>query len=389
MIGAGSIFVLLYFKYFLKQNLESLKASKTVADSISKAGALLVILFGTIIVWTMGLNSASGVKIVGEIPAGLSSFSIPVIEVSQVVMLFPVAIIISLVGFMESISIATTLASKRRQKIDANQELIALGSANIGSAFTGGYPVTGGLSRSVVNSSAGANTNLASIITALLIAVTVLFLTPLFYYLPQAILGAIVIVAVASLFDFKSFKHIWAYNKQDAIALLATFFGVLIFSIEAGIGIGVTTALLLYFYRTSKPHVAVVGRVGDTEHFRNVLRHEVKTCPEIFAVRIDESLYFANTRELERTLLKAVADEPKLESIVLICSAINFIDSSALDTLVRVIEELKSVGVNIYLAEIKGPVMDGLEKIGFFDKFGKENIFLSTHTAMEYLGCKR
>ena len=270
MIGTGSILVLLYFKYFLKKNLVSLKFSTSIAEPISKAGALLVVLSGTIIVWVFGLDSASGVRIVGEIPAGLPSLAMPVIKTSQITMLFPIAIIISLVGFMESISIATTLASKRRQKIDANQELIALGAANIGSAFTGGYSVTGGLSRSVVNSSAGANTNLASVITALLIAITVLFLIPLFYYLPQATLGAIVIVAVASLFDLKSFKHIWAYNKMDAVALLATFFGVLIFNIELGIGIGVTTALLLYLYRTSKPHVAVVGRVGETEHFRNV-----------------------------------------------------------------------------------------------------------------------
>ena len=388
-IGATSVLVLLYFKYFLKKNLESLKISMSFAEPVSKAGALLVVLCSTITVWAFGLNSASGVKIVGEIPAGLPSLTMPSIETSQIAMLFPVAIIISLVGFMESISIATTLASKRRQKIDANQELIALGAANIGSAFTGGYPVTGGLSRSVVNSSAGANTNLASIITALLIAVTVLFLTPLFYYLPQATLGAIVIVAVASLFDFKSFKHIWAYNKMDAVALLATFFGVLIFNIEIGIGIGVATALLLYLYRTSKPHFAVVGRVGETEHFRNVLRHEVKTCPETYAVRIDESLYFANTKELENCLLNAVADEPKLKNIVLICSAVNFIDASALDTLERVIDELHSAGVSIYLAEIKGPVMDRLEEIGFVANFGKENIFLSTHQAMEFLGCAK
>ena len=388
-IGLGSVLVLLYFKYFFKKNLESLSFSTSIAEPLSKAGALLVVLVSTLLVWGFGLNSASGIKIVGDIPAGFPSLTIPSLETSQIAALLPIALIISLVGFMESISIATTLASKRRQKIDANQELIALGAANIGSAFTGGYPVTGGLSRSVVNSSAGANTNLASIVTALLIAITVLFLTPLFYYLPQATLGAIVIVAVASLFDFKSFRHIWAYNKMDAFALLATFFGVLIFNIEIGIGIGVVTALALYLYRTSKPHVAIVGRVGKTEHFRNVLRHEVKTCPDTCALRIDESLYFANTKELENTLLHAAADEPELKNIVLICSAVNFIDASALDTLERVIEELNTAGVEIYLAEIKGPVMDRLEEIGFVENFGRKNIFLSTHQAIEFLGCKK
>ncbi len=388
-IGIGSILILTYFKKFLKRNLKSLKFSDVISETLSKTGALVVVFVSTILVWSFGLDSVSGVKIVGEIPAGLPPITIPSIEATQIAALFPIAMIISLVGFMESISIATTLASKRRQKIDANQELIALGTANIGASVTGGYPVTGGLSRSVVNFSAGANTNLASIITAVLIALTVLLFTPLFYYLPRATLAAIVIVAVASLFDFKSFRHIWAYSKTDALALLTTFFGVLIFNIEIGIGIGIATALLLHLYRTSKPHVAVVGRVGDTEHFRNVLRHEVKTCPETCALRIDESLYFANTKELERTLLSAVADEPKLKNIVLICSAVNFIDASALDTLERVVEELNSTGVNVYLAEVKGPVMDRLEKIGFVENFGKENIFLSTHQAIEFLGCKK
>ncbi len=388
-IGAGSVLVLLYFKKVLKGNLESLNVSSSVAETLSKTGALLVVLVSTLLVWGFGLNSASGIKIVGEIPAGLPPLTRPVIQMSQVAALLPIALIISLVGFMQGISIATTLASKRRQKIDANQELIALGAANVGASFTGGYPITGGLSRSVVNYSAGANTNLASIITAVLIALTVLLFTPLFYYLPQATLAAIVIVAVASLFDIRSFKHTWAYSKMDALALLATFFGVLIFNIEIGIGIGVATALLLHLYRTSKPHVAVVGRVGDTEHFRNVLRHDVKTCPETCALRIDESLYFANTKELERTLLSAVADEPKLKNIVLICSAVNSIDSSALDTLERTIEELDSAGVKLYLAEIKGPVMDRLEKIGFVERFGEDNIFLSTHQAMEFLGCQK
>ncbi len=297
--------------------------------------------------------------------------------------------IISLVGFTESISIATTLASKKRQKVDANQELLALGAANIGSAFSGGYPVTGGLSRSAVNYSAGANTGLASIITAVLVLVTVFVFTPLFYFLPQAILGAIVIVAVAGLFDYKSFLHIWRYNKMDAVALIVTFVGVLAFNIEVGIGLGIGTALLLYLYRTSNPHVAVVGRVGNTEHFRNVLRHEVITCPETHAMRIDESLYFANARELENSLLKAAAENKEIKNIVLICSAVNFVDSSALDTLERAITELKSAGVELYLAEIKGPVMDRLRRIGFVENFGEERIFLSTHLAFEYLGCAK
>ncbi len=386
-IGLGCVAVLFYFKTWFLKNLRALKVGDGVAGPLAKSGALFVVLASTVLVWAFGLNETAGVKIVGDIPVGLPGLTVPSVGAEQITALLPIAMIISLVGFTESISIATTLASRKRQKVDANKELIALGAANIGSAFSGGYPVTGGLSRSAVNDSAGANTGLASILTAILVAVTVLFLTPLFYFLPQATLGAIVIVAVAGLFDPKSFFHIWRYNKMDALALLATFFGVLLFNIEIGIAMGVGTALILYLYRTSKPHVAVVGRVGETEHFRNVLRHDVKTCPETHAVRIDESLYFANSRELEKTLLNAAAENPGLKNVLLICSAVTFIDSSALETLERVIEELKSGGIELYLAEVKGPVMDRLNKIGFVDAFGEEKIFLSTNLAFEHLNC--
>ncbi|MDH3493285.1 MAG: solute carrier family 26 protein [Acidobacteriota bacterium] len=386
-IGILSIGLLIYFRSFLAKQLLRLRVPENIAASIGKAGALVVVLLGTAFVWLLGLDMANSVKIVGAIPTGLPPLTIPDLNIEDVTALLPAAMIISLVGFTESISIATTLASRRRQKIDANQELIALGASNIAASFTGGYPVTGGLSRSAVNAGSGANTPLSSIITAVLIVVTVLFLTPLFYFLPQAVLGAIVVVAVAGLFDLKSFVHIWRYSKTDAIALLATFFGVLLFNIEVGIGIGVGTALVLYLYRTSRPHIAVVGRVGKTEHFRNINRHKVDVCPETHAVRIDESLYFANARSLENTLLNAVAENKELKNIVLICSAVNQIDSSALETLERVIDELRSAGVRLFLAEVKGPVMDRLKSIGFVDRFGEENIFLSTHLAFEHLGC--
>ncbi|MEZ5306311.1 MAG: solute carrier family 26 protein [Pyrinomonadaceae bacterium] len=389
LIGFGAIAILFYFKWLVEKNLSKLRMSAGLANAISKSGPLVVVFAGTIAVWLWGLNGTSAVKVVGSIPAGLPGFTIPELSMADIGALFPVALIISLVGFTESISIATTLASRRRQKIDANQELIALGAANVGAAVTGGYPVTGGLSRSAVNFSSGANTGLASVITAVLIGITLLFFTPLFYYLPQAVLGSMVIVAVVGLFDFKSFLTIWKYDKTDGIALLATFFGVLLFNIEAGIGIGIGTALLFFLHRTSKPHVAVVGRVGDTEHYRNVRRHEVSTCEETFAVRIDESLYFANAKTLENSLLGAVADNPKIRNIVLICSAVNFIDASALEILERVIEDLGSAGVRLCLAEVKGPVSDRLDRIGFLRHFGEENIFMSTHQAMKALGCER
>lgn len=387
-IAVLSIIALLMFGKMLARVARKLKIDDALAIPITKSGALVVVCVSILIVWGFSLDQTSGVLIVGSIPEGLAMPAIPEIDLASVSALLPVALIISLVGFTESISIATTLASKKRQRIDANQELIALGSANVAASFTGGYPVTGGLSRSAVNYNAGANTGLASIVTALLVALTVLFLTPLFYYLPKAVLAAVVIVAVAGLFDGKSFFQVWKYNKPDAIAMLVTFLGVLAFSIEIGIAIGVATALMLHLHRTSNPHIAVVGRVGNSEHFRNVKRHTVRTCPGTHAVRVDESLYFANSRELESCLLGAASKDDSIKNVLLICTAVNAIDSSALETLERVNEELASAGVTLYFAEIKGPVMDKLERVGFFDEIGVERVFLSTHEAFEHFGCK-
>jgi SulP family sulfate permease len=333
------------------------------------------------------LNGQAGIKIVGEVPAGLPSLTLPILDLNLWQLLLPTAVAISFVGYMESISVGKSLASKRRQKVDANQELVALGAANLGATLTGGYPVTGGFSRSVVNFSAGANTGLASIITAGLIALTVIFLTPLFYYLPQAVLAAIIIVAVFGLIDVATFKHVSRYNKADAASLLITFFAVLIIGVEAGIVVGVIATILLFLWRTNRPHVAIVGRVGESETYRNVRRHQVKTCPHVIAMRIDESLYFANTKFLEDKVLCSITDRPEVKHLVLIGIAVNFIDASALETLESLIDELRDAGVQLNLAEIKGPVMDRLKAIGFVDKIGAEHIFLSTHEAMQALDC--
>jgi SulP family sulfate permease len=299
----------------------------------------------------------------------------------------PTALAISFVGYMESISVAKSLASKRRQKVNADQELVALGAANFGATFTGGYPVTGGFSRSVVNFSAGANTGLASIITAGLIAFTVVFLTPLFYFLPQAVLAAIILVAVVGLIDVATLKHVWRYNKADAISMLVTFLAVLALGVEIGILVGVAAALALYIWRTSRPHMAIVGRVGHSETYRNILRHQVKTCPHVIAIRVDESLYFANTKYLEDTILQLVSDRPEVKHFVLIGIAVNFIDASALETLEALMRELRDAGVSFHLADIKGPVMDRLQKVGFVAQVGADKIHLSTHDAMVAVGC--
>jgi SulP family sulfate permease len=382
-VGLSSIFVLVYFKKGLSKHLKQVGVQNNVIIPLSKSGPLVVVILGTLLVWAFGLN----INIVGEVPAGLPSITLPLLNIDVWQLLLPTALAIGFVGYMESISVAKSLASKRRQKVDADQELIALGAANFGATFTGGYPVTGGFSRSVVNFAAGANTGLASIITAVLIAFTVIFLTPLFYFLPNAVLGAIIIVAVAGLIDVKTLKHVWRYNKADAASMLVTFLAVLAIGVESGILAGVAAALVLFIWRSSRPHMAIVGRVGTSETYRNILRHQVKTCPHVVSIRVDESLYFANTKYLQDTILQIVADRPEVKHLVLIGIAINFIDASALETLESLIQELRDAGVEFHLADIKGPVMDRLKSIGFVDQLGADKIHLSTHDAMQALGC--
>lgn len=384
-IAIGSLALLLIWKGPLPKRLLQHGYSSSWVEPLAKAGPLIVVIASTVIVWAFSLNQSNAVKVVGDIPAGLPSFSLPDLNWGLIRELLPAALLISIVGFLESVSVAKSLASKRRQKINADQELIALGTANIGAALTGGYPVMGGFSRSLVNYISGAVTPLASIFTALLIALTVLLLTPLIYFLPKATLAAIIVVAVVSLLDLNTFRHAWAYNKADAISLVATFFAVLILGVELGIVCGVGLSIALYLWRTSRPHIATVGRVGQTEHFRNVLRHTVQTEPDILVVRVDESLYFANSAYLETKLLADIADRPQVSQLVLVMSAVNFIDASALETLEMLSERLRDSGVTLHLAEVKGPVMDRLESVNFIDKYVHGKVFLSTHAAMVYL----
>lgn len=384
-IAGLAVAILLYAKGPMAGQLKRLGVSESWADPISKSGPLISVVLGILVVRLFRLDSGAGVGIVGEVPRGLPPLTVPRFDRALWQELLPAALLISFVGFLESVSVAKSLASKRRQKVDADQELVALGMANVGAAFTGGYPVTGGFSRSVVNFSAGANTPLASIITAALIAITVVLLTPLLYFLPQAVLAAVIVVAVVGLVDLRTVRETWRFNKPDAVSLLATFVTVLAVGVEVGIIVGVILSLVLYLWRTSRPHMAVVGRVGDSEHFRNVKRHTVTTYPNLLAVRVDESLYFANTAYLEDQLLAMVADNPEIEHLVLICSAVNFLDASALETLEMLIDRLRDSGVRLHLAEIKGPVMDRLQRSELLDRLAPGQVFLSTHAAVETL----
>jgi SulP family sulfate permease len=387
-LGAICLLSLFYFKNGLGEQLKKWGVNPVAIALIGKTGPLVVVIVSSLVVWGLQLDRVAAVKVVGNIPQGLPPLTLPLFDINIIKSLSTPALAISFVGFMEAFAVGKFLAGKKGQKINANQEFIALGGANIAAAFTGGYPITGGLSRSVVNFSAGANTALAGMITAVILAITVLFLTPLFYFLPQTSLAAIILVAVGNLLDFATLKRLWNYDKADAIAWLAAFVAVLLTSVEKGIMLGAVISLLLHLWRTSVPHIAIVGRVEDTEHFRNVLRHPVKTCPHVLAVRVDESLYFVNTKYLENYVMEAVRRNPEVKSLLLVCSAINLIDGSALETLQSLILDLENMGIEFYMSEVKGPVMDKLEKVGFVEKLGRDRIFLTTDQGMKFLECR-
>jgi SulP family sulfate permease len=292
--------------------------------------------------------------------------------------------LISVIGFVESVSVAQTLAAKKRQLIDPDQELIGLGAANLGASFTGGFPVTGGFSRSVVNYDAGADTPAAGAYTAIGLAGASLFLTPLIFHLPKATLAATIIVAVLSLVDFSILKKTWRHSKADFAAVAATMSITLLMGVELGVTAGVAVSILIHLYKTSRPHMAIVGQVPNTEHYRNVLRHHVITDPKILTIRIDESLYFANTRFLEDRIYYEVAKQPEVQHVVLMCSAVNTIDVSALESLEAINERLKAGGVTFHFSEVKGPVMDQLSATRFLDVLSGE-VFLSQHYAQTTL----
>jgi SulP family sulfate permease len=275
------------------------------------------------------------------------------------------ALLISIVGYVESISVALTLAAKRRQRVDPDQELIALGASNIGAAISGGFPVTGGFARSVVNFEAGAETPAAGAFTAVGMALATMFLTPLLFFLPNATLAATIIVAVLSLVDLGALKRTYAYSRADFAAMAATILITLAEGVEAGLVVGVALSIFLHLYSTSRPHVAVVGQIPGTAHFRNVARHTVVTDPEILSLRVDESLYFPNARFLEDRINEAVAANPAIRHVILECPAVNAIDASALESLEAINHRLKDGGITFHLSEVKGPIMDRLKRSHF------------------------
>ena len=371
VIGIISLIFLFWVRSKLKPLLIRLGLGERAASMIAKAGPVVSLVTAILVVWIFRLDDG-GVTIVGSVPEGLPEIAIPPFDLALWTSLAVPALLIAIVGYVESISVAMTLAAKRRQRVDPDQELIALGAANVGSALSGGFPVTGGLSRSVVNYDAGAETPAAGGYTAIGIALTALFLTPLLFFLPKAVLGAIIIAAVLSLVDLGALKRTFVYSKADFAAMAATILVTWIEGIEAGLIVGVALSIFLHLYKTSRPHVAVVGQIPGTTHFRNVKRHAVVTDPAILSLRVDESLYFPNARFIEDQINAAVADNPDILDVILECAAINDIDSSALESLEAINQRLKEGGSDFHLSEVKGPVMDRLKRSHFLNELTGE-----------------
>ena len=366
-VGLASLAFLFWVRRSLKPLLRGFGFGERSADILAKVGPAAAIAVATAAVWSFDLP-AHGVRIVGTVPQGLPSITLPPLDPALWTKILVPALLISIVGYVESISVALTLAAKRRQRIDPDQELIALGASNIGAAMSGGFPVTGGFARSVVNFEAGAETPAAGAFTAIGIALATMFLTPLLFFLPNATLAATIIVAVLSLVDLGALKRTYAYSRADFAAMAATILFTLAEGVEAGLVMGVALSIFLHLYSTSRPHVAVVGQIPGTTHFRNVARHAVVTDPEILSLRVDESLYFPNARFLEEHINGAVAANPAVRHVILECPAVNAIDTSALESLEAINLRLKDGGIAFHLSEVKGPVMDRLKRSHFLQE---------------------
>lgn len=379
-IGLGALGLLAFSRAALPRILRQLGVSAGAAGLCAKLAPMLAVVLGTVAVTLGQWHLTAGVKVVGQVPAGLPALAVVWPDSQSLSMLWLPALLIAVVGFVESVSVAHSLALKRQQRIIPDKELLGLGAANVASAVCGGFPVTGGFARSVVNFAAGANTPLAGVVSAGLMAVVLAGLTDWFTLLPQAVLAATIIIAVTSLIDFDTLKQVWDYDRADAVSLLVTVLGVVVLGVEEGILLGVVLSLGVLVWRSSHPHMAVVGRVAGTEHFRNVSRHAVETLPDVIALRIDESLFFGNAAAVESRIMQLVDHQPSIRGLLLILSAVNRIDTTALGVLDDLQRSLGERGVVLSLAEVKGPVMDKLATTPLGKRLAGQ-VFLSTHEA--------
>jgi SulP family sulfate permease len=382
LLGIGSLLLLLLARQYLAALLRRLGLKHDTAEIGARLAPMLVVIGATVLVAALDLP-AMGVHTTGAVPAGLPQLNLATSSAHWRALLQP-ALLIGFMIFLISMSAAQSLAVKRQEKLQSNFELIGLGAANIGSALSGGFPVTGSISRSAVNFAAGANTPLASIITALLLALALVAPTGWLALLPLPTLAATIIVAVLGMLELSTLRVAWRYDRGDAVALLATAGGVLALGVETGVIIGVMLSMGTLIWRASRPHIAVLGRIAGTDHFRNIERFPSETSPEVLLLRIDAGLFFGNVEAVNERVEEELKAYPATRHLVLVLSAVNAIDTSALFGLAELNQLLAQRGIGLHLAEVKGPVMDRLKDSDLLAALNGK-IFLSTVMAWNEL----
>lgn len=387
-LGAGlsALSILILFGKPLPRLLKKTGLNPAWITGISKCGPLLTVVLGAFVVDRFDLDTAYQVAVVGKIPEGLPALNPVDFDLGIWKTLLPYAALITLIAYVESVAIAKAIANIKGEKIQPNQELVGLGAANIASALSGGMAVAGGFSRTMVNYSAGARTQMAMLIAAGLVALAMVNFSHYFSAIPKTVLAAIILVAITPLIRLRGIVHTWRYDRNDGIAEITTLLGVLAFGIEEGLTLGIVLTLIGYLRITSHPHIAVVGRIQGTEHFRNVKRHEVKTWNHLLLLRVDENLTFANASFVEEFINEQIRRQHGIKHVVLIFTSVSYIDSTALEVIESLNDHLKSLGITLHLSEAKGPVLDKLKKTDFLTQLRPGKVFFRTQDAVSELG---
>ena len=383
-IGLGALALLAFARGGLGGALRRLGLAPAAAGFVVRLVPFMAVLAGMALVASRDLDGPGGVAVVGTVVEGLPGFAFFLPGTDALRILAVPALLMALIGMVQNISMAQALAIRRRERVDANAELVGLGAANVVAAFSGGMPVGGGVSRSAVNVAAGAETPLASIVSALAMLAVVAAGAHWFSRLPLAVLAASIMVAAVGMVDVRTFRQAWAYDRADALALLGTALGVIVLGLESGITLGVALSLATLLWRASVPHIAVIGRIPGSEHFRNVERYGAETIPGVLLLRIDESLFFGNLNAVEARLAQELQAAPETRQVVLIMNAVNRVDTTAMEALVELNRDLAGRGVTLHLAEVKGPVQDRLANSPLLQSLSGR-VFLSVNAAFEAL----
>ncbi|MFI3198437.1 MAG: sulfate permease [Methylococcaceae bacterium] len=385
IIGVAALVMLIAFGKPLTSLLKKAGLKLALVTAISKCGPLLTVLLATLAVGYFGLTLHNKVAVVGVVPAGFPALSLDFIDLQKWRLLLPGAAFIALIAYVESVAIAKVTANLRGEKIVPNQELIALGVANLATAISGGMPVAGGFSRTMVNFSAGARTQMAMLIAAGILALAVIFFSPWFENIPKAALAAIILVAIIPLVRLDSIVHTWHYDRGDGIAEIVTLLGVLVLGIEEGISLGIILTFISYLRKTSQPHIAVVGRIPETGHYRNIKRHQVETWEHLLLLRIDESITFANVNFIENFITAELKHQANIKHIILIFTSVSDVDATALEALENLNHALQASGLTMHLSDAKGPVLDKLKKTNFIKQLEPGKVFFHTEDAIKEL----